>query len=561
MTLASVAGPRIVRSLGTLASACALASIPACGGASGSASATDTASSTSSASTATTDPETDSGGEPTDTDGSEPYSPEWVDIHSVIVRPESFTRSFTGSRTYTERVEAFADAAAAIGVRGVFIELRAVDPSTNNPDQAGHMYFPLADDPAILAADVFVSDMGEDFGADDGALLRALISALHRRGVQAYGWLPVFRDREVYLLGAPYITEPDSYEPDFVSVFDPEVRAHELEVARQAMSRYCFAGLHLDYMRYQAEDQPQEGAASSAFAELYGAPIIEPATAGPDGPLWADYLDFRAEGLRAFAAAAKTTVAAVRRVEVGAFLMPHSLRTTSEAGYSDEPWSGVDYGKLASVGLSLSPMVYWGHSDPGWTDDWMGFTEAVLDNLVAHVDAHSGARALPTYSMAYATEELASALVYARERGIGGVTVFYYGDWLSPDGDPLARLDAAVELGLGPAVYPRVSITSPAAGGAPVPWSSGEFLELEVEVELGAGEPEVADAWARLDGGAWRSLEVGVPGEPIQIAGDAGFDLGGEAPGCHTITVLVRDALGRPGQGVLVLEVSGPPSG
>ena len=468
----------------------------------------------------------------------------------MIVRPESLTNSFIGSGTYEQHVASFAAQAKAAGARAVYVELRAVDPSGNNPSQTGHMHLPLQDSPALLAHDNFVSHVGEDFAVDDGAMLRGLIDAIHEHGMQAYAWLPIFRDHEVYALGPPYITEPDDLEPDFVSVFHPDVRAHELEVVRQAMSRLCVAGLHLDYMRYQSDQQPQEQAASAGFEALHGAPISAPAGGGQGSPLWSEYLDYRAEGLRAFAEQARQVANAVRPAELGAFLMPHSLKTTAHSGYPDEPWSGVDYDRMAYAGLTLSPMVYWGHADPGWTDDWMGFTQSVLDNLTAHVGNHgaAGAVALPTYSMAYATEELAQALGWARARGIGGVTVFYYGDWRHPQDNQLKRLDAAVSQAFGAAVYPQVEITAPASDGAVWPIEQ----PLDVSAAVSGHEAAIEAAWFRLDGGPWTAIS---PGDTLSIDSLALSELAGIAPGCHELTILVRDALGRPGQDVRVLAL------
>ncbi|MGB1014389.1 MAG: hypothetical protein ACPG4T_09680 [Nannocystaceae bacterium] len=498
----------------------------------------------------TDDTDTTTAGPPDPGEGENPWSAEWVDVHSVIVRPEALTNSFIGSGNYSDHVEAFVDGAKAAGARAVYIEMRAVDPSGNNPEQTGHMYFPLEEDPALLAHDTFVSHVGEDFGAQDGAMMRQLVDAVHARGMQAYAWLPIFRDHEVHALGPPYVTEPDNLEPDFVSIFQSDVQGHELEVVRQVMSRLCLAGVHLDYMRYQSDTQPQEQAASVGFEALHGVPISEPASAGKGAPLWPEYLEYRAEGLRAFGAETRSVLDTIRPAELGAFLMPHSLKTTVASGYADEPWSGVDYDRMASLGLMLSPMIYWGHGDPGWTNDWMGFTQGILDNLVVHVAAHAnvGALALPTYSMAYATDEIGIALGWARARGIGGVTVFYYGDWRNPQENQFDRLNTAVESAFGPAVYPQVSITSPANDGATWPMEQ----PLDVTAEVSGHDGTITDAWYRVDGGPWFAAEAG---DSLAISGVAFDQLPGVAPGCHELTVLVRDELGRPGQDVRVLNL------
>ena len=126
--------------------------------------------------------------------------------------------------------------------------------------------------------------------------------------------------------------------------------------------------------------------------------------------------------------------------------------------------------------------------------------------------------------------------------------MFYYGDWRHPQDNQLKRLDAAVSQAFGAAVYPQVEITAPASDGAVWPIEQ----PLDVSAAVSGHEAAIEAAWFRLDGGPWTAIS---PGDTLSIDSLALSELAGIAPGCHELTILVRDALGRPGQDVRVLAL------
>ncbi len=389
--------------------------------------------------------------------------PKPMAIEGVILRPESLTRWFIGqggTKTYFENVEEVLDGVKKSGARNLYIEMRAVDSAMSGregrSDQRSALYFkPSA---SIKHAKVYRTDAPyhEDFS--DPNYLRALVDGAHKRGLKVQAWFPTFNDRALWQAHKDYQVQPpssaDPKEESFVSPAHPEVRAHELRLIEEILSQFPVDGVVLDWIRYTQEDQPQDRAAAEAYRKQYGSEIKGPAKGGRRHPEWERYLAFRAALLTGFFREAKA-LCDRRKVELGAFLMPHSAKLGPEEavegrwGYRYEPWSGVDYNEIKKVGVKLMPMVYW-DNQLNWKrpwPSWTAFTEQVNQNLSAWVKG-SPSSYLPVYSAAYSVDELAQGFQLARKHGVNQVVMFYYGEWNKPwpATEKNTKLDNLVEV-------------------------------------------------------------------------------------------------------------------
>ncbi len=476
----------------------------------------------------------------------------WMHAHSLLVRPESLTAAFMGG-DWSANVAAFAADARDAGVHAVFLEMRAVDP--DDTSQTGHLYFRPTPDPDFIqptqTIEPFVSSLGEEFEADGNRMLHELIGACHRQGLEVCAWLPVLSDQLLYSLGPPYIMEPDRWEPGFVTPYHSAVLAHELALVRSVVDEFCIEGVNLDYLRYQADEQPQDAAADAQWQLIHaGVPIATVAETGGSHPLWVDYLDFRAATLTALAAGTKAIVGSDRAVEFGAFLMPHSAKTTNSEGwpygYYMESWSGVNYEELASVGMNLMPMVYWEY--PDWTSPYSAqeFTSRVARHSLEWASEKPPSDAIPLFSYHRPTWELIQHFQLARAEGHDDISLFYWSDW---PGELQKLVDVLEGVnGEGPAGDPVVTITLPEADPRPR-YMPSQSLRFTAAVTGGGA---VADAWYRIDGGTWLPTEAG------PFLEQSGIGLHGLSTGCHTLTVRVVDDAGRPGQDLRVFGVYEP---
>ncbi len=480
----------------------------------------------------------------------------WVGAHSIIVRPESLTESFVGigNGTFYDNVDCLARRAIAAGVRAVYIEMRAVDPSDANLSQKGHLYFAAESHPDLIATNHFVSSLGENFG--DGALMTYLVETLHRSGLLVFAWMPVFNDYVVWQ-DPQYRSEPvrasQINERGFVSTTNTTVKAHELAIIDQLLKKFRFDGINLDYLRYQIDEQPQEPSADTTFRSLYGTPIAVPAESGGDHPLWKNYLDFRAAALTSFASDAKNIANAQRDIEFGAFLMPHSVKTSANDGdtwgYYASPWSGVDFRKMTAVGMNLMPMVYWNN---GWEDPYTRneFNNRVLGNTNELAQLNPASTTIPVYSLHYPHEELINAFELAKRNDVADVSLFFWGDWCN--GGAFDALDNALSKvnGDGAENTPNVDILEPRGSNAVVTIAADTPLRLNINITSPSKTP-ITDAYYRFDGGVYHAISLNV--QPPDITD---IDLSMLLPGGHTVTVLARDNTGRIGQDVIEINVT-----
>lgn len=473
------------------------------------------------------------------------FAQNWMGVHSIFIRPDSLTEAHTGmgNGTYTDNVDDLVANAKAAGVRALYVEMRAAEVSSVNDSEVGHLYFQADPHPDIVAAaaQTFVSSFGESFGANDSFFVRYLIDEAHAAGLQVYADFPTFLDTLLWEQGSVYRSQPECCEDGFVSVVDPAVRNHQLELIRQIVTRFPFDGINLDYIRYQIEEQPQGSAADSQFNNLYGVSISDPAQNGRGSQYWDEYLAFRADALISFIEEVRDMANALRPMEIGGFMMPHSAKTAGVDGYPDNPWAGVDYDKMAALGLNLMPMVYWGDDLnwylPGTKDD---FTDAVTANVLGHAQNHPGAQAVPTYSLVYPESEVINALQIARDNGVYDLSFYFPGDWGSPIDTPMQDLTDALLALNGDANLPTLNITGPA---------SPEVDPSQPLNITATASTNVAQAFYRFDGGTWQAMSI----NGANVSANS-VDISGLAAGRHTLTVLVRDANGRPAQDVLLLN-------
>lgn len=206
------------------------------------------------------------------------------------------------------------------------------------------------------------------------------------------GWLPARHGQRAPEAERWVTRTHDGTWSDFLDPGLPEVRAHVAAIVHELATTTAVDGIHLDYVRYAADEAGYHPDALARFRAETGAA----GTPDPEDPVWADW---RREQTRLLVADARAALDdAGREVTLSAAVIAWGPGPTESGGFAAtrtgrevfQDWPG-----WARTGLvdAVLPMVYFREHVPEqdrWFGDWLGFLAELRDGSDTQVIAGVG---------------------------------------------------------------------------------------------------------------------------------------------------------------------------
>jgi peptidoglycan/xylan/chitin deacetylase (PgdA/CDA1 family) len=264
----------------------------------------------------------------------------------------------------------------------------------------------------LQSGDLLVPLPGEECakGWEDPAWLHDMFAKAKEKGIEIWAWWPCFHDAAAGKR-FPTAAYSSSRGEQFVDPGVPEVRERQEALIAKLLDTYPFAGVSLDWIRYEGWYAGSKGPLGKQFERQYRFQW-EPGVLDNEYSK-ARWYEIRSRLLANWVGQLVREMRTVRPgVRWGAFLLPWHF---SEASQS--------YPMLGAAGLDyLQPMCYW----PDWKKqpEWVGET-----SLSLHGELASGTTQWATLGIDAPLEEIQRAIASIPPGSVGGLSWFTFGTW------------------------------------------------------------------------------------------------------------------------------------
>lgn len=193
------------------------------------------------------------------------------------------------------------------------------------------------------------------------------------------GWLPMAHGSRAPVADRWVTRTADGVWTDYLDVALPEVTDHVVAIVEELLADYAVDGVHLDYLRYEADDRGYHPDALARFARETG----QTGTPHPTDPVWSDWRRDQTRNLVAEVRAAMDATGTAAELSAPVITWGAPPAGTTLEGTRGHRDALQEWDRWAREGLVdvLYPMNYFRAHDAeqaAWFDGWIAY-QARLD--------------------------------------------------------------------------------------------------------------------------------------------------------------------------------------